>query len=918
MDASLHDLIRRTKDVNTGKYRNNDVSHVLFIPQQQFITIKRDRLEEFWEDYCKLVYKGEGVYSIAEVNGRDMPVVSTMTLQFNKDNVGDLADEELFSDKFLIEVIYAWQQAVKAKLQVSDSNTELTCVVLESDKCWQENNVIYFQIYLHFPLCKTDSNSISKIRDKAISILRKRNATKELRVAPENDWDKIIDAQVHLEPLLLYKSVRIAGRPKITLTGVYGEIYEEHLEKEVAPIYELGQAFDPASHAYFSQGLISEDIFENQDNNPDKADPLFWLPLILSLNYSNSIVLPRDDEEKGKYKASENDTTGFEETATPFQRAQYFLQYLSQGRAVDPFLWRDVGRALYSSSEGTDDGLEAWINFTQQNDTFTREDCEINYRNFESEKQITYKTLAWFAKQDSPEEYKAWHTGWCQEALEKALQLHHAYVAEYIYRLYWLEIACADADKSIWYAFSGVRWCRKQKSVVLTEKINREIITNLESFRTEICKHVNTLTNKVEKQTHEIRIKAITELIAKLNDQRFVTQIIKAAITPFHIEYENFLDYADNNPNLMGHADCVTEADDKGIITRAGKPEDYITMTTGIHLKRTEFSWNHPLVKEVMDWLKKMHTDDKLRHEFLKECASWLRGRNIDKRVPIWTGYKNNAKSMIIRTLELAFSQYFGKFPTSMITGRRTQSSGASPEMARSKGRHVMTIQETDEDTETFKKGIIKELSGNDSIFCRGLYSEGGEFLPMFRLIIVCNKVPRFIGNDPAIIERVRIVPFLSTWCDDAPEDLEEQFKIKRFKKDPYFEVRLPLLAPALLWILVQYYPKYVEEGPKKVPLVEEYTKKYWEDQDIYAQYADDCLNIMWADEDETEPDLSSKLSHMELYRHFKGWINDCMPGVKPPSSKDAREGFNKIIPGFENKKWIGVKIVRDDEVLDI
>ena len=913
MDTSLQDLIRRTKDnIPSGKYRNADVSHVVLIPQQQFLTIRRDLLSEFWEGYCDLVYKGKGTYSIAEINEKDMPVIASMTFQFNRDN---LTDDDIFTDRFLAELIYAWQQAIIDKLHLSPSETELICLPLESEICWQEGNSTLFQVRLHFPLCKTESKSITKIREKAISILRRRNALKELKVSPENDWDKIVDPHAHLEPLLLYKSISANGRPMMTLTAVYGKIDEDHLQKELVPIYSLDSVFDPRAHTYIGQGLISEDIFES--DNPDKDDPFFWLPLILSVKYSGSIVLPKTDIKVERFISSDDaHVSGFTDTMS---RAQYFLQFLSQNRAVDDFSWRDVGRALYTSSEGTDEGLEVWIKFTEQSDHFTAEDCELAWRTFENDTQVTYKTLAWYAKKDAPEEYKAWHESYCNEALDKALQLHHNRVAEYIYRLYWLEIASADADRSIWYVFNGQRWMRKQKTVVIAEKINKEIIPKLEKLRIEISQKVHNLVNHAEKQPEEARIKAITKLIEELGDQRFISLITRAAIVPFNGEYERFLDYADSNPNLVGCADCVIEADDKGISIRQGKPEDYVTMTTGVYLKRHKYHWDHHHVKEVMDWLKKVHTDSALRHEFLKECASWIRGRNIEKRIPIWTGGKNNSKSMIIRVLELAFYQYFGKFPTSIFTGRRTQSSGATPELARSKGKHAMIVQETDEDTETFRKGIMKELSGNDTIFARLLHDNGGEFLPMFKLAIVCNKIPRFIGNDPAIKERVRIVPFLSTWTDDAPESIEEQFKTRLFKKDPHFEIRLPMLAPAFLWVLIQYYPKYIAEGLKEPAIVTAYTKKYWDDQDYFAQYIEECISFEYKDKAKTEPDERVGITHTELFRHFKGWLADSMTGPTVQiNSRNAKEAFEKQLLGFENKRWIGVHIVRDEDVHDI
>jgi len=292
MDQAFHDLIKKTKDGAVGKLRYNNTSHVIFIPQQQFITIRRDKLGEFLEGYCSLVFKGEGMYSIAEMNERDMPVISLMTFQFNKVSIGD---DEMFNDIFLAELIFAWQKGCTECLLLSETHEELTCIVLESDRSWQEGDSSFYQVKLQFPLCKTESSNIAKIREKAIYTLRRKNTMRLLQVTPEHDWDKIIDANAHTDPLLLYKSIKAPNRPKMTLSKIYSEITEDDLSKGIVNTYTLDQIFNPRSHTFVTQGLVAQDIF-GSETNPDKDDPLFWLPLILSVNYSNSITLQKDEE----------------------------------------------------------------------------------------------------------------------------------------------------------------------------------------------------------------------------------------------------------------------------------------------------------------------------------------------------------------------------------------------------------------------------------------------------------------------------------------------------------------------------------------------------------------------------------------------------------------------------------------------
>ena len=38
--------------------------------------------------------------------------------------------------------------------------------------------------------------------------------------------------------------------------------------------------------------------------------------------------------------------------------------------------------------------------------------------------------------------------------------------------------------------------------------------------------------------------------------------------------------------------------------------------------------------------------------------------------------------------------------------------------------------------------GMLKELSGNDSFYARGLHKDPIDINPMFKLVMICNKPP--------------------------------------------------------------------------------------------------------------------------------------------------------------------------------
>ena len=83
--------------------------------------------------------------------------------------------------------------------------------------------------------------------------------------------------------------------------------------------------------------------------------------------------------------------------------------------------------------------------------------------------------------------------------------------------------------------------------------------------------------------------------------------------------------------------------------------------------------------------------------------------------------------------------------------------------------------------------GFMKELSGNDRILCRGLYKEPYEFKPQFKMILTCNELPEVPSDDGGTWRRIRVIEFLSKFCENPTKanefsmDLELSDKFDRW-----------------------------------------------------------------------------------------------------------------------------------------
>jgi phage/plasmid-associated DNA primase len=226
---------------------------------------------------------------------------------------------------------------------------------------------------------------------------------------------------------------------------------------------------------------------------------------------------------------------------------------------------------------------------------------------------------------------------------------------------------------------------------------------------------------------------------------------------------------------------------------------------------------------------------------------------------------------------------YAIKLPTALIIGKRTQSSAACPELVRAgNGCRMAVLQEPDQ-KDVINIGILKELSGNDTFFARGLFKEGSEITPLFKLVLICNELPNLHNSDRATWNRIRVIPFEATFSDEAPATLEEQLRDKIFPKDAQFKDKIPGMTEALAWYLLERLktkPKQLAEPHKVTKATEHYRRK----NDVYRLFSEEFV--------ETVADKSVQL--IELYSTFKDWFRESFPNCPLPSKIELKEYFSK------------------------
>lgn len=897
MDSGLLDLLRTHNEPNTQEF-----THVTTYGPNAKWCISDSNCESFWRSYCTLVDESKSqTLCLAEIPKKHVPVMADFTLKFHPLEGAN----NTYGYDFVLSVVHCYQQAMEEIFKITDSELELMCCVLESED-YMEDNLLISHFKLQFPYCKTlPSVQTRLLRPVVMRILRHENVIKRLEQQPINNWETIIDPLTVNKPCVMYGSSAVSNVPTLNLEYIFHKIDPDDIDTMQTEVIEIENALYPQNHEHVQNGTVSTSMFAGE------YDSSFWLPMFLSISYWKGVTISKQQTPNDLRSVSNNgvniNPVKSENTETDVI-AEQFLSMLSRNRVESDHFWIDVGKSLFGAFEGSDRGLTLWIRFTEQSDNHSGEDCKNLYVTF-NDSHLTLKTLAWYAKEDAPIEYDRWHKSWYTPALERATSALDADVADALYKVYWLEFACSSLAKSSLYHFKNNIWKKLDNGHTLRKYISGDFIRIFEKFRTVVSIKIQDSSDTRFKDSAEILVKKISTLICKLKKRQFKNNVLSESLEKFYVE--DFSMKLDSNPDLMGMVNGVLEALDMKAVMRTGKPEDYVSKSTGL-IWRYDLHAKHPLVIKLMEWLTKVFPDKHLLDYFGKMSGSCIKGKNSDKLFPIMTGNGDNSKSMIKKVFESAFGAYCITFPTTLFTEKRS-GGGPDPSVARSKYAHVAFAQEPDADA-PLKNGTIKEMTGGDRFFARFLNDNGGEIEPMFTLFLMCNTVPIIPHSDKAMKNRVRLFPYLSTWVSKPPATMTERYKQRKFKKDPFFENQIPDLAPAFMWYLVNMYSKYRHEGLNEPEIVTSSTTEYWEENDIYLQFINE--NIIkahkiipnWPENKPAPIDEEAKITISDMYSRFRDWFRECFTGLKCPDRPIVKGELEQRMGKTYRRAWRGIK----------
>lgn len=275
---------------------------------------------------------------------------------------------------------------------------------------------------------------------------------------------------------------------------------------------------------------------------------------------------------------------------------------------------------------------------------------------------------------------------------------------------------------------------------------------------------------------------------------------------------------------------------------------------------------------------------------YIQKAAGYsLSGSTQEQCVFFLFGNGSNGKSTFLEIIRAMMGDYCVNAQVETLMTTHKASGAASSDIARLKGARLVTANEPNEGMR-LDEGLIKQLTGGDTVTARFQYASEFEFTPEFKIWLATNHRPIIRGTDNGIWRRIRLIPF-SAQLDEG-------------KKDIALPRKLRAELPAILRWAVDGYNLYKQEGLRMPKAVKQSVDEYRTEMDVISMFLQACCSVGGGSE-----------ASSTLYAVYCRWAADnneyTMSHTKFTAELAKREGINRerrksgsFITGLTLQDW--------------
>ena len=857
------------------KGADNIVTHIVYDPDCSLkgsYNVNKTLLPELYDIINDITKSGETV-SILERVGEICPLIIDLDFKYK----GKITQRQYTDDMIDKLCIYIFKK-INELYDLSNINIQSEAWVMEKEsisECDRKPYVMKDGIHILFPNIVAEKSTYIKLIESIINdkdtVMKLFNDT--CISIPSNPINEIFDTAIY----------------KPGNWFIYGTGKPNNLTYKLTSIYKINEN----SSAMLPIELYLENPREimnknsvqlhNNINVTYKGPEILKNKSIINVNTSASFDCIDNIENMENYVKIKKEELSY---------ARALANILSVERASDCKTWIDVGYCLHSISPNN--LLNSWINFSKKWIGYCNQDeCEKQweYMNNTNNPQYTMGTLVFWAKQDNPSEYDRIQKESLKTYVEKSLVGEktcgaHTDVANIIYNYYKNLFVCSGLKENAWFYFNELtgRWQETEQGHILRIRLSSDII--------DIYQHYSNIYkdkrgDDPDSETYEINDRKHTncmKVMIKLKDSNYKDKIMKECKEKFYDG--EFVDKLNSHKNLIGFENGVVDLKYEAInyngdvkkecIFRQGRPDDYVSLSTGYSLpiSKEDLPVNIEEIKKNIlningyqelsdgldDFIEKVLPNFDVRDYTLRFLSSCLSGEVREEKFYFWTGSGSNGKSKLTELINETLGDYSKTMDVSFLTSKKGSSSAASPELEMIRYARFVSMAEPEKDDQIYV-GKLKQISGGDKLTSRGLFKNTTEFKPQFKLTLMCNDLPKLAGNDGGVARRIEVVDFISKFvAEPKPHALNPH----QYFADLQLSDKLKKWNNLFMIKLLDYYKLYDEEGTKSPSSVTEATKVYITESDVIQK---------WIADDLVESNDVTSLD--DLMDHLKSWCED-------------------------------------------
>src|SRR3989344_1651048 len=276
-------------------------------------------------------------------------------------------------------------------------------------------------------------------------------------------------------------------------------------------------------------------------------------------------------------------------------------------------------------------------------------------------------------------------------------------LAEIIYHYY--ENVFNYGEDENWYVYEHHKWKEIGKKNL---KLRHLIQPKLRDLYTMLINYYKKNDNDIKK------IKTLKQILKSFDNTNLKNNILTELVEIYSENKNSNRDFTkklDGNTYLIGFDNGVYDLETFEF--RAGKQEDYITMSVGYDYQNTHTNRYEDLLAFLSDI-----QPDKVELDYMLTYLSIGLVGNLLELFTILTGCGRNGKSKLIELIKMTLGDYFGSVQSQLFTRPRPDANSPDPGLLNLIRKKIVIASEPEKNSK-LNSGFIKFITGRDSTTLR-------------------------------------------------------------------------------------------------------------------------------------------------------------------------------------------------------